>query len=574
MSKAQFFEMGDVMAGVKGEEADAQSERTALGFASHSTLETVERFGRANGEYVKAYTGVDQQTGRAFAKGLKKISTHGVDADNPMQSIKQQAGFSAEVMITADENVEAIINRSNVRGLRMDDVEIDGVKQVNHKVIDRVKVDAEGNIIHGSDRQTKFVSDRGKLLGDVTNPEHAKHRYHATTIELPSEQFHGDPELAQRYLNEAKELKRRAEGIGTKEAKILEREARKLEKQAAEVGPAKDFCRYKAKELRDSAAHAEANDRPEAAEKMRERADIFEAQAEKIVDAGITRDEAIEARLNPKWVTAKRLHAASHRAGFEAARLGAIIGGSTALLLNLKQYVEGDKDLTAVAVDTLTITAKSACVGYATGYIGAFGQGLMQQSERELLRNLAKANPIPAAINLAVQCSGSVRRLVAGEIDEAQFFEEIGQVGSNAIMSSMMAAAGQIAIPIPVVGGLIGGFVGATLSGLFYQHALAAAQGKKLALERLAYVRKLAAQAEVEVARQRYQLQQFMEVVFAPIKQEGEALLAMMSSTNQVPVDVFAASVNQYAERFGKRLQFFCQEEFDGFMQEDAPLRL
>ena len=41
-----------------------------------SASETVNRFGSANAEFIKGYTGTDKETGQIFSKGLEKIFTH------------------------------------------------------------------------------------------------------------------------------------------------------------------------------------------------------------------------------------------------------------------------------------------------------------------------------------------------------------------------------------------------------------------------------------------------------------------------------------------------------------------
>lgn len=542
-----------------------------LGYVSHGALETVERFGRANEEYLKGYRGVDQQTGRRFSKGLKDIAKHKVNPQYADQNIKQQAGFSAEVLVTADENAEAVINGGAPGAWRADDLpEIYGK---NHTVVDRVRID-------GSEVQTKFVKNPKGLLCDVAREP--GHRYQEVIIEVPSEQFHGNPELVKQYEAKAAKARSEAERLrqlgtdeGNRDAKLQENLAKKLQKQADSHKPLAERCRLEAEELRRQADAIEKNGNLDLAQEKREQAQRLEERSNgKIADAGITTEEAIEARKHAKWTTFKRLSYTSHRAGMEGAKFGSLIGGSISVLTNGWQVFKGNKEWDAALRDTALTTGKAAVAGYATGYVGSFGQGLMAQSSKEWIRGLSKANPIPAAINLAVQCSGSVKRLVRGEIDEAQFLEEIGQVGSTALMSSMMAVVGQVAIPIPVVGGLIGGFIGSTLSGLFYQHALDAVREKNMAKKRLEYVQALADQAKVEMARQRYALQQFIDTVFVPIRQEGDALLQMMANTESLCPDEFARKVNQYADLFGKRLQFVSQDEFDDFMKTEELLRI
>ena len=63
--------------------------------AALATSETVGRFGSANAEYIKGYTGIDNESGQKFAKGLADIAEHKVHPDYVDANLKQQAGYSA-----------------------------------------------------------------------------------------------------------------------------------------------------------------------------------------------------------------------------------------------------------------------------------------------------------------------------------------------------------------------------------------------------------------------------------------------------------------------------------------------
>ena len=154
-----------------------------------STSEVVSRFGSANAEYLKGYSGIDHETGQTFAKGLADIAKHKVN-DNPKyaaQNIKQQAGYSAEVAATSRDNAESIIKGSKIRTSRSDDLPEYGK---NHTVVDRVQL-LDGEIIQGSQTQMKFVGNRDQLFADIAKENGDFARYRGVTLELPSEQFIG-----------------------------------------------------------------------------------------------------------------------------------------------------------------------------------------------------------------------------------------------------------------------------------------------------------------------------------------------------------------------------------------------
>lgn len=85
--------------------------------------EVVQRYGAAVKEHAVAYSGVDRELGREFAKGLKGISESRLNPADKARNIKQQAGFSAEVKTIARENAEKIIaGDTRSRSTRTDDM--------------------------------------------------------------------------------------------------------------------------------------------------------------------------------------------------------------------------------------------------------------------------------------------------------------------------------------------------------------------------------------------------------------------------------------------------------------------
>ena len=61
--------------------------------------------------------------------------------------------------------------------------------------------------------------------------------------------------------------------------------------------------------------------------------------------------------------------------------------------------------------------------------------------------------------------------------------QELGQEGANMVASAIFATIGQIAIPIPVVGGLIGGMLGYSLSAASFGFLKEALENEKIARE-------------------------------------------------------------------------------------------
>lgn len=497
---------------------DATRTGTAL-----AARETVGRFGSANAEYIKGYTGIDHEKGQKLAKGLAAIAKSKVHPDHAKANIKQQAGFSAEVAATSRDNAESIIAGSGLRSARSDDVAQYGP---NHNVVDRVKVRGR-QVVKGSPSQMKFVGNRDQLLKDIAQDDGRFARYRRTGIELPSEQYAG----------------------------------------------AAEHCRAQAVQLRTNAQHAEHHGKPEAAAKLRREADHYDQLARDVRDSGMTTDQAIFYREHPKIATALDMARTSHRAGVEGAGYGVAIGGCIALLQNLLAMAQGDQDVQgtvqAVAIDTV----KAGALGYGAAFVGSAAKAAMQQSGKQAVRALAGTTVPTLAVSICLSLGSSARRYAIGEITEAQLLTEVGEKGAGMLSAGMLAALGQVAIPVPVVGAVVGGLIGYSLSSLFYQSALDAARGAQASRELLARTRAIEAAARTRIAAEQTALDTFFAHEMPALRQQTQRLFAAVDAgTGQA--DAMAVAINDFATLLGQRLALGSMAEFDSFMQSDQPLRL
>lgn len=486
-----------------------------------STSEVVGRYGSANAEFIKGYTGVDNEVGKILSKGLKGISKE-------KTGFEHRAGWSAEVAATSRDNAETIIAKSDVRTIRSDDLKHYGIETDGkyREAVDRVRVQ-DGEIVY--EAQTKFEKSGNKVTNQVSHEDHKYSKYFGKKLELPSEQ----------------------------------------------VEEAKQYCRNRAENLRRRALKLDQEGNAERAQKFRTRAEKFDQLVENdIVDTGLTREQAGAYATKPRWETAKDIARTSHRAGMEGAKYGAIIGGSISLLSNIFAIAQDEKRLDEAAKDVLLDTGKGVIVGYATAATGAALKGAMQQSSKEALRTLSKTNVATLTLNVCISLGSSIHCYVNNEITDAELLEDVGEKGAGMLSSGMYAALGQLVIPIPFVGAAVGGMIGYTLSSMFYQSALNAAKQADAAKANLARVREIEAAAREEIDRQRAALDEFMRKEFPELLRETEQLFAHIDAHGAGDVDTFAAAINRYAELLGAQLQFKNQMEFDRFMVSDEPLRL
>lgn len=488
-----------------------------------SNSEIVDRYGSASAEFLKGYTGIDVETGQVFAKSLSKIAEGKIHPEYAEANLKQQAGYAAEVAATSRDNAEAIVRKDPKRTYRSDDLYQYGK---NHQIVDRVRV-LGGEIIEGSQSQMKFVGNRDQLFEKIAKPDGEFSRYRGVKLELPSEQFDG----------------------------------------------ASSACLQKAEELRYNAIRADEVGKPEVARRLREHASNYDQLSNNLADSGLTTEDALFYRNHPKIATALDIGRVSHRAGVNGAKYGAAIGGSISLLTNALAVAQERKQLADAVKGLVHDTAVAGAVGYGTAFVGTAIKGGLQQSTDATLRALARTNAPTLVMNVCISLSVSIKRYVNDEITDAELLEEVGEKGAGMLSSSMFAALGQIAVPIPFVGAAVGGMIGYTLSSMFYQAALSAERQANEANSRLVRLREIEAVAREEVEKQRVTLDEFMCREFPELLLETRQLFAVVEC-HEGDMDSFAQATNRYAELLGAQLQFKSMAEFDKFMSSDEPLRL
>lgn len=485
--------------------------------------ETVSRYGSAGAEFLKGLRGVDSETGQIFDRSLRSIAQGELNPNYYEQNLKQQAGFSAEIVSVSQKNAQAIINGDSSRFLRSEDIASYGK---NHNVVDIVEL-MDGQEISTS--QIKFVNDCENLLKKIAKGEGG-----------------GKNDLS-RYLD-----------------------VDKLELPSEQVEQAKQHCLEQAQKLKEGAIKNRANGNFETAAKLEKEAQNYERLETKISDSGLTTDEAIAYRLNPEWQTIKDIGKVSHQAGIQGAKFGTAIGGSISLITNIIAHKSGEKEFGEAVIDTGFDTLKSAGVGYGTAFAGTAIKTYMAQSASEVVRNLSKT-ALPAMIVSACLATGkSITSYAKGEIDESILMQEMGVSVTGMLSSSMFATIGQIAIPIPVLGGLIGGMVGYILTNTFYQSFFDVLKDKNIAKERRKLIEMKCDTAKVLAEQYRTTLQEMLEQKSIELDNQTKKLFATFN--DDLTADEFCQNINEFAQFFGKDLPIKNLQELDGIMLSDESL--
>ncbi|MGT0062929.1 hypothetical protein [Helicobacter pylori] len=404
----------------------------------------------STGEESALHASANREHFSAFDR-LEEISKRKVNPNYIKQNINQQAGYSAEIKEQAHVNAHNILAGKRERIVQYDNLSSGQKAQVkklfpnyatpskNHEIVDYASVDEKGNVIPGTLTQSKFVGRNGEeCFKKLLSKPYKKYFENGAKMNVPKD-----------YYRDIQ--------------KATDAEIKKLESQIAKQKGLGNF---------QKAAHLE---------EKRQKCKTIKAHTR---PARVAKGEAIEARLNPNLSTAKDVTRVSHQAGMNAAQTGALIGGGVSLVTNVYECIANGKDPMKALKHTLVATAKGGALSYVSAFASASSGGLMQSSANKIIQSLGKGS-VPAMIVGACVANATILgRYFSGKIDKTELLKQLGKANTTLISSGAMAVAGQVLIPIPVVGALVGGFVGAMLSETFFNAFLKAREEAKLARQR------------------------------------------------------------------------------------------
>lgn len=375
--------------------------------------EMLNRYSDAGKQFKVAYDGVDNSTGKGIHQNLKGISESKINPEYADMNVKQQAGYSAEVLDTAKQNAENIKKGNENRVSRTDDL-----GRVNDTKADQVTLDTNGHAISGTEVQMKFLGvdakGRHNFVSKVGTKDWQEH-YPDGKFSVPSDQYDAIKKEIQEKVD-------------------------KLEDQ----------------NLSNS---------------QQERLAYLKKVKKNLKRSTVSTKQAREARLNPEKVVAKEIFGTAHEAGVGAAKVGIAFGSGISLVTNFVDVLRGQKTPEDATKDVIITTGKAGATGYATGFANTAFASVMKNSSKEIIRTLGSSSAPAYIIQTAISTVNSIVRLCNDEISVSEFFKETGRSGTVLIASVKGAIIGQVLIPIPVVGALIGGLVSSLLCGVIYDYA-------------------------------------------------------------------------------------------------------
>ncbi|MGT0091702.1 hypothetical protein V5H58_05425 [Helicobacter pylori] len=130
------------------------------------------------------------------------------------------------------------------------------------------------------------------------------------------------------------------------------------------------------------------------------------------------------------------------------------------------------KDPKEAIKHTAIATLKGGVRSYGIASVGSLLVDMMQNNANQVIQSFGKSSLPVMIVGVAVGSCEVLIKYFRGKINSVECLEQLGEKNTNFLSGIAMSGIGQLAIPIPVVGALIGGFVGTTMSKTFYDISL------------------------------------------------------------------------------------------------------
>lgn len=371
--------------------------------------------------------------------GLQEIHNWKREGDYKDINTKQQAGFAAEVISTAKENLIAQYDGTGITTRRADD--LPELFPKNDQYVDKVRFDASGTIIERI--QTKFVGKNGEeCLRKLMTKKFDKYIYDGKVdkIEIPKDFY--------------EEIQRN---------ELISARRQNLTKQLERVT---------------------ANGNTEVAQQLEARIDKLNRVERMLEPSTVTMAEAIEGVLHPTRTTGRLFWNGAKYVGTESAKSGLVSAGITLAVStadNMTAYLNGEISVDEMVADIVSETAASGTIEFGSELISATVSHAMSKSSSTLIRKIAGSSMPAAVVSFAVESYDSIAAYARNEIDSGELAYELGEnaasiagaIGGAALMG---AAVGSVVGPLGTgagfIVGAVGGVVGAAIASEAYATAV------------------------------------------------------------------------------------------------------
>ncbi|MGN0602896.1 MAG: hypothetical protein ACI4I2_02875 [Oscillospiraceae bacterium] len=509
---------------------DEQKKKTDLsklsdGVSLAANSDILTRYSDAGKELQVGLTGVDNSTGQVMQKSLIGISEYKINPEWKDNNIKQQAGFSAEVLDTAKRNAEAAKNGDSIRYTRVDDIT---GRAVNETAFDVTAIDMTSGLeVENAAAQMKFIKSSPEELAKQLTGKDFSQKYP-----------HG------KYMVAKDDYSKVMECLNDQEQQLM--------------------VKY------DNAA---SKGNVEVADKIADQLEYTQKVKANLKPSVVTREEAIFARNHPNLTIAKETIKSGHQVGKQCALVSGGVSGALSLVTNVNKYLSGEissnEAIENIGKDVVVASGKGYIIGQANTALGA----VLKNSSKEILRKLGQSNAPAYIISMTTAVLGVLKKRADGKITDAECIDEIARSGVGLAGSATGGAA--VGLFFGPAGAIIGSLIGGVVVDKMYVYACEQLKAPYYAKEERMLIEQQCRELHEELENFRSQF----EATYVSHTQElrqifGDCFRGMAEALEVNNPDVFIASANRITTSLGGNTQFSTVKEFSDFLDSGEPLDL
>lgn len=291
----------------------------------------------------------------------------------------------------------------------------------------------------------------------------------------------------------------------------------------------------------------------------------------KCITKGKVAEEKINEKLSVKAL--KNCTTEFHNAGVKAAKSSGGVTLTVSGISNIIAVIKGEKTpneaLKDVSKDSAVAIVEGYVIGGGTTIVTHQLRSMLTKSTSPFLNGLNKAN-LPVAVVTAVMTTADVViRYINGEITASECILQLGERGTNIMISSYSAAVGQALIPIPFVGAAVGAMVGSVLTTCYYKKLRSAAEAAHLAKEKYERIKEETDAAIQLINKEREEFEQVTQRLF---KERAEVINAGFKDITKALMDndfeLMASGLEHITNSFGRNIGCKTFAEFDEQMRD------
>ena len=220
-------------------------------------------------------------------------------------------------------------------------------------------------------------------------------------------------------------------------------------------------------------------------------------------------------------------------------------------------------------------TIKAGSLSFAIGFSGSMIKGTMQNSSSIYIRTLSKTNVAATLVSSVDATTKTLEKYIRGKITGLECFEELGETGTTQIASVMFGTIGQMVIPVPVVGSIIGSMIGYVFTSSCYKVVVSALKEEKLAYKERVQMERECAEVIKLIKQYRNDCDLYIQRYLTDYRVTfNKAFKQMYKSMSLNDIDGFIIGANKITQKLGGNVHFRNKKEFEDFMDSPESFKL